>query len=50
MITQGEFSRYFKNSSPVLLKEKYGDMIGEFGKGLRRTSPMADISLGKDCK
>ena len=31
MITQGKFSRYFNNFSTILLKEKYGDKIGEFG-------------------
>ena len=30
MITQGEFSWYFSNFSPVLLSEKYGDKKGEF--------------------
>ena len=30
MITRGEFSCYIKNFSPVLLKQKYGDKIGEF--------------------
>ena len=30
MITQSEFSWHFNNFSPVLLKEKYGDKIGEF--------------------
>ena len=30
VITQGEFSWYFKNFSPVLLYEKYGNKIGEF--------------------
>ena len=30
VITQGEFSWYFDNFSPVLLWEKYGDKIREF--------------------
>ena len=30
MITQGEFSLYFNNFSPVLLYEKYWEKIGEF--------------------
>ena len=30
MTTQGEFSWYFKNVSPVLLQKKYGNKIGEF--------------------
>ena len=31
MTTQGKFSWYFNNfSDPVILKEKYGDKIGEF--------------------